>query len=175
MRFFEWSCAVYRRPGVEPILLKLQDAHALDVNMVLWCLWTAENFEEPQSIVIRMAADQSERWNSETVAPIRNIRRKLKRASTEPDAAMEAFREQLKAAELKAEEIEHDDLEALAAREMVRRSAPDDAPGRARRILAAYVRLTTAPNSPGFTVSLLEDLIALTFARSLGDGEKHMA
>ena len=75
------------------------------------------------------------------------------------------LRENVKAAELDAERIEQSLLEALTLENL----APDesaDGRGRARRALAAYARLAEAAKSPGFSVTLLEELIEISFPAS---------
>ncbi len=36
--FWAWSLEHYKRQGVEPLLLRLQDEFHLNVNMLLWTL-----------------------------------------------------------------------------------------------------------------------------------------
>ena len=37
--FWDFSLIVYMTPGVGPACVALQEAHELDVNIVLFCLW----------------------------------------------------------------------------------------------------------------------------------------
>lgn len=170
--FPDWSREIYARPGAEPLLLRLQDAHGLNVNLLLWCLWCGVAFREPPEIVLRKAVDLSSSWTLAATAPLRSVRRNLKTPprSAPKDAALR-LRDCVKAAELAAEDVEQQMLEAVARQDL----APAQAPGgaaRARRNLASYVRLVDAARTPGFSVSLLEGLIELTFPPSESDGDR---
>lgn len=171
MRFWNWSVETYRRPGVERLLLSLQDECGLSVNLLLWCLWCARSFETPQEIDIRKAEDITRRWSAEITGPLRGARRSLKSPPPQADAGMaSALRDRLKECELAAERIEQDMLEALARANL----APASAGGanmetRARRALAAYAKLQGAARRQGFSVTLLETLIELTFQQSESD------
>lgn len=136
------------------------------MNLLLWCLWAGAHFHEPGDLLVRKAVDRTRRWSSEVTAPLRAVRRALKSAPPEaPDAASAMLRENVKAAELDAERIEQSLLEALTLENL----APDesaDGRGRARRALAAYARLAEAAKSPGFSVTLLEELIEISFPAS---------
>lgn len=156
-RMWEWASEVYRRPGVEPLLLRLQDGHGLDVNLVLWCLWCSTRYEEPQLPLIRKAVDLTGEWTASVVVPLRSIRRYLKAAP-----AQATLLERIKVVELAAEKIELEALEAFAASALQPATAGDPI-GRGRRTLASYARLTNAAKTPGFSVSLLEELIELIF------------
>ncbi len=162
-RFWDWSVRIYERPGVAPLLLSLQDRHALSINLLLWSLWCAERFEEPQAIVIRKAVDLTKSWSADIVAPLRAVRRALK--APPPQAAADGaatLRKRLTEDERAAEQIEQGMLEALAVANLTPSADQSGTVGRARRTLAAYVRLTDAARSPGFSIALLETLIELT-------------
>lgn len=168
--FWEWSLRIYARPGVEALLLTLQDRHGLDVNLLLWRLWCAERFEEPSDLVGRKAADAMRRWSDDVTAPMRRVRRALKAGPQQALAGRAAaVAERLKQIELAAEKIAQDVLEGLATEHLLPAQDAEGAVSRARRSLAAYVRTTGAPKSEGFSVSLLEDLIELTILRSESD------
>ncbi len=165
MGFWEWSNDAYVRPGVEAALLRLQDDHGLDINLLLWCLWCAVRFEEPPQIAIRKAVDLTRGWAVEIVAPIRAARRALKSPPTQaPPDEVAALREGLRKKELLAERIEQKMLAAHAEACLAPVASADGVIARARRNLASYVRMTDAAKGAGFSVSLLEDLIALTFS-----------
>lgn len=157
--FREWSDRAYREPGAEEALLALQDAHGLNVNLVLWCVWIAPHFAEPDEAALRRAMLIADAWESDVVAPIRRVRRTLK---SRPDA--EALRAQVKAVELAAELDLQSKLEELAHRHL-HESPGNDAESRARRTLAAYARAAGAAKTAGFSVSLLEKVASLTVVR----------
>ncbi len=170
--FRDWSADFYARPGVEPILLALQDRHALSVNMLLWGLWCGARFETPSDLVIRQADDISRRWSMAVTAPLRAARRALKAPPIHTQAeAAQALSELIGESELAAEKIEQSALERLAAERLVRVDSAHGGAARARKALAIYVRLTEAVKTPGFSVSLIEDLISLRFPPSDSDGD----
>lgn len=159
----------YARPGVEALLLALQDRHGLSVNMLLWCLWCGAHFEPPGDLVVRKANDLSRRWSDAVTSPLRAARRALKAPPIQSEA-VPALKEQIKTCELGAERIEQAALERLALDNLARSGALESAAGRARKALAAYIRLTGAVKTEGFSVSLIEDLIRLSFPPSESDG-----
>lgn len=154
-------------------MLRLQDEHGLNVNLVLWCLWCGAYFDDAPEYVVRKAADLTQKWNCEVTARLRAARRALK--SAPPDAAgvaskdalalaVEALRERVKADELASERIEQDMLETMTHGALTPASGPSGAPARARRALAAYARLAGAAKTPGFTIAILENLIENTLS-----------
>lgn len=157
--FRDWSALAYGAPGAEETLLALQDAHGLNVVLLLWCVWIAARFGEPDEAAMRRAMMVADEWETGVVAPIRRVRRLLK---SKP--AVDALRAQVKAVELAAEAELQSALEALAALHL-RPAADGDAAARARRTLAAYARLAEAPKTPGFSVCLLEKVASLTVPR----------
>lgn len=138
--------------------------------MLLWCLWCGAHFEPPGDLVIRKASDLSRRWSEAVTSPLRAARRALK-APPAPDEAIETLREQVRKCELGAERIEQSALERLALDNLARSGDLGDAAARARKALAAYIRLTGAVKTEGFSVSLIEDLIRLNFPLSESDGD----
>lgn len=162
--FWDWSNEAYKRPGVEPLLLALQDRHLLNVNMVLWCVFVGAFIGAPGDLVVRRAADLATHWTSAVTERLRAVRRTLKSPPMQVDgAAATALRAEVARTELAAEKIEQDMLETLAV-ENVAVETVADGTDRARRALAVYVRQTGAARTEGFSVSLLEELIALTLA-----------
>jgi uncharacterized protein (TIGR02444 family) len=111
--FWNFSLAVYGRPGVAAACIELQDRHGLDVNLLLFACWRAA-MGEPRWSPARLLAMMRGLgdWQVTVVAPLRAVRRRLKRA---PGAAPEALRRQIGEIELAAERIEQDMLAALLA------------------------------------------------------------
>lgn len=114
--FWDWSNGVYRLAGVADRLIALQDAHRLDVNLVLWCVWTGLTRGAAKPKAVRKALAASEDWNSQVVKPLRAARKALKSAPDEADGA-DALKKKVKEAELDAERIEQSLLESLAPKE----------------------------------------------------------
>lgn len=171
--FWNWSLRAYAHPGVEKLLLSLQDRHGLDINLLLWCLWCADRFEAPPEIVIRKAADMMRRWSADVTAPLRGVRRALKEPppqASSPETS--SLRDRVTEIELSAEKIGQEMLEALAGAMLTPAANRNGAVAKARRTLAAYVRLTDAARSPGFSITLLEELIELIFPASESGGDR---
>jgi uncharacterized protein (TIGR02444 family) len=102
--FWDWSLAAYRRPGVEEILLDLQDRHGLDVNLLLFACWIGATGRGRLSNgmwteLIGATAD----WRATVIEPLRAVRRQLKGQDDMPGAAM--LRQGVKALELDAERV----------------------------------------------------------------------
>ena len=106
--FWDFSLAVYARPGVPAACLDLQDRLGLDVNVLLFAAWAG------LGCGVRLSAEDLARvdsaiapWRAEVVRPLRAVRRRVKGE----DAALY---DQLKAAELAAERIQQDRLFAVS-------------------------------------------------------------
>jgi len=102
--FWDFSLAVYGRPGVPACCLSLQDRCGVDVNILLFAAWAG------LECGIRLSAGELARidgavagWRDEMVRPLRALRR---RAKTEDDALYR----RMKAAELEAERVQQDRL-----------------------------------------------------------------
>lgn len=162
--FWDWSLDAYARPGVERALLTLQDAHGLNVSLVLWCLWTGARRAEPDGATLKNVMAIAGEWDAAVLAPLRAVRRKLKAGVA--GIASEPLREEVKAAELHAERALQGRLESLAPT-VLHAPADSDREGRARRTLAAYARAARAAETPGFSISLLEEVIRLTIDSSV--------
>jgi len=132
--FWDFSLALYARPGVAPACLVLQDRHAKDVIIALYCCWLGASGRGRIDRAEIAAAEAAARpWREQVVEPLRRTRHALKPV---PGAA--AFYERMKAIELDAERAAQARLVTLApvsdpaATEVARRDA-------ARANLALYV------------------------------------
>ncbi len=107
-----WHFAVqaYARPGVAASCLQLQDAHGLDVDVLLACTWLA-------SLGVALDREGLERLLGAAAPPharvleLRSLRRALG-SDREHDPRWQATYEHLLAAELAAERVELDSIEA---------------------------------------------------------------
>jgi uncharacterized protein (TIGR02444 family) len=102
--FWDFSLAVYGRPGVPSCCLALQDRRGVDVNVLLFAAWVGLDCG------IRLSAEGLARidaavsgWRDGMVRPLRALRR---RAKAEDDALYR----RMKAAELEAERVQQDRL-----------------------------------------------------------------
>ena len=169
---WDWSADVYARPGVERLLLTLQDRHGLNVNMLLWCLWCGAHFETPADLILRKAHHLSRRWTGAVTSPLRAARRALSDSPIQtPNEEASALKAQILQSELTAERIEQTALGRLAIENLAGARDREGAVTRARKTVAGYVRLTGAAKTAGFSAALLEDLISLSFAPSESDGD----
>lgn len=135
---WDFSRQVYGRPGVEPACLALQDRHGVDVNLLLFCCWVATRGVTLDRQTLTAAEAAVAGWRNQVVRPIRALRRRLKRETEGfPAAAVAALRGQLLEAELQAERLEQQRLEAFlpAATE-----SSESGPMLALRALRLYFR-----------------------------------
>ncbi len=95
---WQYSLDVYRREGVEPLLLQLQDECGLDVNVLLYAAWLGGQGIALTEAHCGAVLQATEEWRSSVVTPLRELRRQLRGI----DAA-EAVRERVKGLELESE------------------------------------------------------------------------
>jgi uncharacterized protein (TIGR02444 family) len=113
MGLWDWTLEAYARPGVPEACLDLQDAHGQMTSFLLWAVWA----ETADAALLARAADVARRWNDRALTPLREVRRALKPAfEGVADGAREGLREDVKSAELRAERVLMEALEALARR-----------------------------------------------------------
>lgn len=113
MSLWDWTLETYGRPGVPEACLTLQDDHGQNISLLLWAVWAEA--ADPQ--LLSRAADAAHRWEATALVPLRAVRRALKAPSPPvADKAREALREDVKAAELRAERILMETLEDMGAR-----------------------------------------------------------
>lgn len=110
--FWKFSLSVYGVPGVADECLAVQESHAVDVNILLFCAWLALARQVAltragiDAIVVEVGT-----WHESAVKPLRVARRYMKKVAG-PDVA--ALRTLVKAAELEAEQLEQAMLFAYA-------------------------------------------------------------
>jgi uncharacterized protein (TIGR02444 family) len=110
--FWRFSLSFYSLPGVEEMLLALQDREGHDINLVLcalWLGWSGRGRLDERDLAAAARAAAAIREG--VTAPLRALRRRLK---SDPDPAIQALRERVKALELEAERIAQSRLAALA-------------------------------------------------------------
>ncbi|THD62401.1 TIGR02444 family protein [Phenylobacterium sp.] len=110
MALWDWTLRAYGQPGVPDTCLTLQDAHGQNTPLLLWAVWA----EADDPALLARAADLAHRWDALAVGPLRDLRRALKPAfAGVEDREREGLREDVKAAELRAERVLMEALEAL--------------------------------------------------------------
>jgi uncharacterized protein (TIGR02444 family) len=114
MGLWDWTLEAYGQPGVPEACLTLQDEHGQMTSFLLWAVWA----ETADAALLARAADIARRWDALALTPTRDVRRALK-ASFEgvADGAREGLREDIKAAELRAERVLMEALEAITPRQ----------------------------------------------------------
>ena len=111
MSLWDWTLDAYSRPGVPEACLTLQDDHGLTSAYLLWAVWA----EGASDAVLDEAVGLTKSWDEAVLKPIRAVRRRLKpQFPGIDDGAREALREDIKAAELRAERVLMETLEHLA-------------------------------------------------------------
>ncbi len=111
MSLWDWTLEAYGQAGVPEATLALQDAHGQNTSFLLWAVWA----EGPDASALSQAAAAAKAWDAAVLVQIRDVRRTLK-APMPPvdDRAREGLREDVKAAELRAERVLMETLEAIA-------------------------------------------------------------
>ncbi|MFQ5959052.1 MAG: TIGR02444 family protein, partial [Alphaproteobacteria bacterium] len=107
----------------------LQDRHGIDVNMLLFCCWAgASGYGTLDEDDFSRALAVARPWQEEIIAPLRQVRERLKAASPEaPEKTAEAVRQRVAAAEIDAEHVEQLMIAAMLTRAPgAERSSADD-------------------------------------------------
>jgi uncharacterized protein (TIGR02444 family) len=115
--FWDFSLALYGKPGVAPACLALQERHGVDVNALMFCVWLAESGRGP---VPRAALDAAfaavAAWHHQVVRTLRPLRQRLKFGFDPVDAELvRALRARIQKIEIDAEHVEQLTLAASAA------------------------------------------------------------
>jgi uncharacterized protein (TIGR02444 family) len=117
MAFWDWAVAAYARPAVSDLCLQMQDEHGQNVPFLLWAVWAGDIPHARLAAGAALAQD----WERRVAGPMRSVRRALKPVHAKiADPAREGLRDDVKACELRAEQVL---MESLA--ETGRRSATD--------------------------------------------------
>jgi uncharacterized protein (TIGR02444 family) len=145
--FWQFSLRLYRSEEVQRTCLALQDSLAIDVNVLLFCIWKAIHHRVTLSDrdieAVNAAAKQ---WQEQAVRPLRAARRNIKglpQATYEP---VQQFRARLAEVEIRAEQIEQAILfgcETIGS-EQPHRSVAD----LMRANLDTYLRVSAQHGSP---------------------------
>lgn len=114
MDIWDWALDAYARPGAPEACLALQDEHGQNTPLLLWAVWA----EAADPGLLARAAEVARSWDALAVTPLRQVRRALKPGHPPvADGAREALREEVKAAELRAERVLLETLAALGPRD----------------------------------------------------------
>ena len=144
--FWDFSVALYAKPGVAPACLDLQERHGIDVNALMFCLWLGESGRGPAPrAALEAAFDAIGGWHEQVVRTLRPLRRRLKSGFDPIDAELvRALRARIQKVEIDAEHVEQLALAASAAARAPARpglSAGDRAAHAARHAAAYFARI----------------------------------
>jgi uncharacterized protein (TIGR02444 family) len=107
---WQFSEAIYQRPGVERACLQLQ-SEGMDVCLLLCALWLETQQVPYNAARLQQLIDLAGPWQQQVVLPLRQLRLAW-RAAAQQDQGLNDLREQLKQLELAAE---REQLTRLAA------------------------------------------------------------
>lgn len=141
--FWQFSLAVYGQAPVRTECLALQDAHGVDVNVLLFCAWMgAERGIVLDEMALARASRSVEDWSQQVVSPLRAARRSAKRLGKSD------VHESILRVELQAERAAQDILFELnnepRAASSSRASTSQEAARENIRLLLAHCPVTAA-------------------------------
>jgi uncharacterized protein (TIGR02444 family) len=115
--FWNFSNQLYARDGVAGACLHLQEQFHLDVNLVLFCFWSAQFETEVADDDWDKILAFSNRWKSQVVQPLRDVRTWMKvnsdNSADEKGVRFSTLRERIKMDELAAEKFQQDQIAEL--------------------------------------------------------------
>jgi uncharacterized protein (TIGR02444 family) len=105
--FWQFSLRAYAVPAAAAECLDLQRVLSINVNLLLFCSWIAVSRRVALGAVdIRSIEGEIDGWHTLAVLPLRKIREQLKHLPAMQHQKVQAFRRQVLANELQAEQIE---------------------------------------------------------------------
>jgi len=151
--FWQFSLKFYAVPGVAPACIALQDEAGVDVNLLLFLLWSATQRRTLTESEVKDLDRMIGSWRDTAVIPLREMRRALK---SPPKAfaadAAEAFRTRIKQVELEAERLQQETMYALAQSGRFRPTAATPVEAARASIEAYQALLRPLPRAPLQTV-----------------------
>lgn len=158
--FWNFTLAVYRREGVAPACIALQDGLGLDVNFLLFCVFAGSRGVALHAEEFARLETCAAPWRQNVIHPLRRARRWLKEQTLLPPQAVDALRRAILEQEIEAEGVQQRLMEAELA-------IPAGTPsiGAAGGNLARYIAWSrAAPDGDG--VMGLAVLLSQALARS---------
>lgn len=106
--FWDFSLEIYGADGVAPACLALQEAHQLDVNIVLFCCWIGASgrgaLDAGEAAAMTAAVAE---WHAEVVRGVRAVRQLLKDGlAPAPIELSEPLRRRIAKIEVELEHVE---------------------------------------------------------------------
>lgn len=140
--FWDFSLSIYGRPGVADACLFLQDRYALDVNVMLFCVWVGLTGRGPLGAPeIDACVSRTSDWRKRVIEPLRQVRRACRDEPLGvPEFLLQVFRPSMHDVELDAEHVEQLVLAELVPTKPVDDVADDTRLDDVRRSLLRYVQ-----------------------------------
>jgi uncharacterized protein (TIGR02444 family) len=114
VRFWDWAVDVWRRPGVEPLCLELQDEHLQSIPYLLWAAWAASAGRRLTDEQLHTGAEIAKVWEEDVIGHLRAARRALRPPADGQDTpGFEDLRRQVRSAEISAERLLVESLELM--------------------------------------------------------------
>lgn len=106
--FWDFSLSVYMSAGVGAACLDLQDAHELDVNVLLFCMWLGASGRGTLSKAeMKTVTDAVQEWHHDVVRELRAVRVRMKGGMPPAPADLsESLRQRIQKAEIDCEHTE---------------------------------------------------------------------
>lgn len=174
--FWNYTLEFYRREGVQPSVIHLQDARGADVNLLIHAAWTAA-LGLPATTAAEAAALAASvaDWRATAIEPLRSVRNALRPGVAHvPEDECKALRGQVLKLEIEAERIEQAVLEAGTPAAAGRTPGKAD-PALVARNLAAVASLNPAPLSDADRSALRAVLAAACQEASAAEVDAAMA
>ena len=133
--FWDFSLAVYGKPGFPQAAISLQDRHGLNVNMLLFCLWAGANGRLLEGEDLQRLEGALDPWNEAVVEPLRAVRRWLKDQDLAPRDQAESLARAVLAREIEGEAIAQRLMERTAPVEQGGTASPEAAAENLKRYL----------------------------------------
>ena len=115
--FWNFSVATYGKAGVAEACLHLQEELGIDVNVLLYCCWYGCTRGTLDRSAMERILSIAEPWAENVVRPLRAARTWMKAVGCDqpflPGDECMALREEIKRAELKAEHLQENRMQAL--------------------------------------------------------------
>jgi len=151
--FWDFTLSIYRRDGVSPALIALQDRLGLDVNFLLACLYAGSHGAALADADFARLEDAAAPLRKHLIHPLRQVRRWLKDQSTIAKESADPIRRAVLAQEIESEGLQQ---RAMEARLALASGAADPAlaAGNLARYLAWSKATAAAPDLDGLALVL---------------------
>lgn len=138
--FWDFSLSVYMSDGVGAACLELQDAHELDVNVLLFCMWLGASGRGTLSASeMATVTGAVHEWHHDVVRELRAVRVRMKGGMPPAPADLsESLRQRIQKAEIDCEHTEQLMLAGAIEKDADDSRAEDACLGDAVANIAAY-------------------------------------